>query len=1023
MKKFLLFIGFCFFLLSGLFAQFSSINNYVTRTWSSADGLPGNSVLDIVQAKDGYLYFGTYECLVKFDGFEFQNLNKYSDSKMDFISARSIFEDSKGFMWVGSNDEGIQKFSRNSVEHISTENGLPNNSVRSFIEDRFGNVWVGTASGVVYITPEGSVVKPAASEKIDISHVIVSQLYCDTAGRIWMLTTEENGIYLYSGNSFQRFENLNYLGNFIPSSISQDRKGNFWFGLGANGVVKVSNGVIDKIKSGTIIDYEPSKCFYSDSTGSLWFGTERGLVLFSDGVYTTYDDNTQIQNASINKILEDREHNIWVATDNGGIGKISLGKFRMNKLSSSVNAICEDKNNRVWLGTDEGLLCYENDLSVQNELTDFCKNVRIRHVGVAQNGDILVNCYSKPAQIRYTKEGILSWSTDENLAGNKTRVSIETKKGDIYCGTTTGLSVIHRDGTIKNFADEDGFDNKYIMCIYQDNDGFVWVGTDGGGVYLMKDDAVVKKISTDSGLAGNVVFKISQDIEGRFWICTGSGISCFRGNAKSLVESELVAAETAESGGNLGFVNLTSANGLGSDAIFQLLVDENDYAWMISNRGISSVDFNDILKVVDGKLQHIDCKFYNQNDGLKSSGTNSTALSMKDKYGRLWFTMADGFAVYDPVRTNVSSILPIIQIVGINVDDKAYKTFDKPIEIPAGTKHIDIKFTGLSFTASDRNRFSYMLEGYDSDFSELTAFRTVSFTNLKPGKYTFKVNVINGDGVKSEEPASVVLIQKAFFYQQAWFWILVALVVAGIIVLSFVLLSYNNKKRRLVLETEIQKATVELEMAKDDSDRLLKNILPVSIAERMKGLAGEKTIADVFDNVTILFSDIVGFTKKTSKESAEDIVKSLNDLFSRFDERAEQMGVEKIKTIGDSYMAACGVPSENENHALVMFNFALGMYKDLEEYNKTAKIKFELRIGLNSGKVIAGVIGLNKFIYDIWGDAVNVASRMESCCTPGHIRFTDSVRKNLEKQHISFDYKKEECDVKGKGLMMTYEIE
>lgn len=998
---------------AGLFSQISSINNYVTRSWSSADGLPGNSVLDILQSKDGYLYFGTYECLVKFDGFEFQNLNKYSNPELNFISARSIFEDSKGFMWVGSNDEGIQKFSRNSAEHISTENGLPNNSVRSFIEDRFGNVWVGTASGVVYITPEGSIVKPQAAKNIDISHVIVSQLYCDTAGRVWMLTTEENGIYLYSGNSFQRFENLNYLGNFIPSSISQDRKGNFWFGLGAFGVAKVSNGTVDKIKSGTIIDYEPSKCIFSDSMGSLWFGTERGLVLYSDGVYTTYDDNTIIQSASINKILEDREHNIWVATDNGGIGKISLGKFRMNKLSSSVNAICEDKNNRVWLGTDEGLLCYENDVEIHNELTDFCRNVRIRHIALAKNGDILVNCYSKPAQVRWTKNGIRSWSTDENLAGNKTRVSIETDGGEIYCGTTTGLSVIQKNGSVKNFSDKDGFDNNYIMCIYQDNDGFVWVGTDGGGIYLMKDGAVVRKITTDSGLAGNVVFKISQDIDSRYWICTGTGISCFKGKVQELVEKK----------DPLEFSNLTSANGLGSDSIFQLLVDENDYAWMISNRGISSVDFNDLIKVVDGKLHHVDCKFYNQNDGLKSSGTNSTALSMKDKYGRIWFTMADGFAVYDPVRINVSSILPIIQIVEISVDDKIFKDFEKPIEIPAGAKHIDIKFTGLSFTASDRNRFSYMLEGYDSGFSDLTAARTVSFTNLKPGKYTFMVNVINGDGVKSETPASVALVQNAFFYQKAWFWLCVAAFVFGVIIFSFLLLSYNNKKRRLVLETEIQKATVELEMAKDDSDRLLKNILPVSIAERMKGLAGEKTIADAFDDVTILFSDIVGFTKKTSNESAEDIVKSLNDLFSRFDERAEKMGVEKIKTIGDSYMAACGVPSKNENHALVMFNFAVGMYEDLQEYNKTAKIKFDMRIGLNSGRVVAGVIGLNKFIYDIWGDTVNVASRMESCCTPGHIRFTDSVRKNLEKHHISFDYKKEECDVKGKGLMMTYEIE
>lgn len=224
MKKLLFFIGLSFLWAAGLFSQISSINNYVTRSWSSADGLPGNSVLDILQSKDGYLYFGTYECLVKFDGFEFQNLNKYSNPELNFISARSIFEDSKGFLWVGSNDEGIQKFSRNSAEHISTENGLPNNSVRSFIEDRFGNVWVGTASGVVYITPEGSIVKSQAAKNIDISHVIVSQLYCDTAGRVWMLTTEENRIYLYSGNSFQRFENLNYLGNFIPSSISQDRK-------------------------------------------------------------------------------------------------------------------------------------------------------------------------------------------------------------------------------------------------------------------------------------------------------------------------------------------------------------------------------------------------------------------------------------------------------------------------------------------------------------------------------------------------------------------------------------------------------------------------------------------------------------------------------------------------------------------------------------------------------------------------------------------------------------------------------
>ena len=134
------------------------------------------------------------------------------------------------------------------------------------------------------------------------------------------------------------------------------------------------------------------------------------------------------------------------------------------------------------------------------------------------------------------------------------------------------------------------------------------------------------------------------------------------------------------------------------------------------------------------------------------------------------------------------------------------------------------------------------------------------------------------------------------------------------------------------------------------------------------------------------------------------------------------MGVEKIKTIGDAYMAACGVPTPNENHAEVMLKFAIGMYKDLAEYNKTAKIKFNIRIGLNSGPVIAGVIGQNKFIYDIWGDTVNVASRMESACSPGHIRITQSVKDLVEKPGRHLKCRMEECDVKGKGLMKTYEL-
>jgi len=994
------------------FAQFSNINSYVTRTWTSADGLPGNSIADIMQAKDGYMYFGTYECLVKFDGFDFTNINKYSDSKYSFVSARSIFEDSKGNIWIGSNDEGVQKIGNDSIELYNARNGLPSNSIRDFVEDKYHNVWIGTAAGVVYITPEGSIKNPECVENLNINHVLVNQLYCDTANRVWMLTNEVNGLFLYTGNVFQKYKGLEEFEDFIPSSITQDKNGDIWIGLSTEGIVKISNGSVTKIKTGTIADYEPSNCMFCDSTGAIWFGSEKGVVLFKDGTYSEYEDTESISSGSINSIFEDREGNIWIGTANKGLSKVSPGKFRMTRLSIPVNAICEDKNGLIWIGTDDGLLCYENDFPVQNELTKTCEGIRIRHIGLAENGDLLVNCYTKPAQIRYNGTDIVNWSSDEGLAGNKTRVSIELKNGDLYVGTTTGLSIIKKDNTIKNLTVNSGLENEYIMCLYEDDDGLVWVGTDGGGIYILQDETIIKRLTTEDGFAGNVVFKIIQDKNKYFWICTGSGISRFEKDAlnfKNQNPKDYV-------------FNFNSGNGLGSDSVFQMLIDDSNIVWMVSNRGISSVAYEDLENTIEGKKLGIDCKFYTQNDGLKSSGATSTALSMKDKYGRMWFTMADGFAVYDPLKSKNAVVLPLIHIEYVNIDETTITDFSNPIIIHPGAKHVDIKYTGLSFAASERNRFIHKMEGFENQYTDPSANRIVSYTNLKPGKYTFYVTVVNGEGISAESPGVIEFIQKPFIYQRYSFWISLAVFILIIIFLSFFSVNRINKKRQLLLETKIQMATVELQMAKDDSDRLLKNILPVSIADRMKGLDGEKTIADTYENVTVLFSDIVGFTKKTGNATAEDIVSSLNDLISRFDRRAASMGVEKIKTIGDAYMAACGVPEKNKKHAVIMLKFAMGMYKDLAEYNRTAKIKFNIRIGLNSGKVVAGVIGKNKFIYDIWGDTVNVASRMESNCNPGHIRFTESVKQSLDENHVRVKCREEMIDVKGKGLMKTFEI-
>jgi ligand-binding sensor domain-containing protein/class 3 adenylate cyclase len=982
-------------------------SDYVSHIWTASDGLPGNAVTDIMQETDGYLYIGTYDGLVKFDGIDFKVLNKSSGTEYSFVSARSVLEDSGGSLWIGANDEGVEKISPDGKTRIyTTATGLPNNSIRAFAEDGSKNVWIGTASGVVYVSPDGQVHTPAGFAQYDNGKLLVIALYCDSAGRIWIVSSNMRGLYYYTDGEFHRYTALDSFGNFYATAIGQNASHAFWFGLGAQGAVLVDNEKITAVKSGTVLDSSPANCIYCDKNGIMWFGTENGLVQFTDGVYYQYTETNGLSNNNVKRIIEDREGDIWLATDRGEIEKLNHGKFQMNSIGETVNAIAEDKTRHIWIGTDNGLRCYYYDKLEENELTKLCEGQRIRHIGITKDGDILVSCYAKPGQVRYTASTnrIRSWTTDSGLTGNKTRVAVEKSNKDIYVGTTTGLSIIHPDGKIDNYLRQQGLSSDYIMCIYEDTDGVMWIGTDGGGIDLLKDGKVVETITTENGLAGNVIFKIMQDRSGVFWICTGTGISYYdRKNSKSIC-------------------NFTSATGIGSDSVFQLLFDYTGTVWMTSNRGISSAPVSDFKAVAAREQSKVDVKFFNQNDGLRSGGVTSTSLGMCDSFGRIWFTLIDGFAVYDPVKAKSNSVPPIIHIESAKLDDREIQNINKPIVIPAGVKRIEIKYTGLSYTSPGRIRFKYQLVGFEDKYSEPVSNRIVSYTNLKPGKYRFSVMATNGDGVWSNTTQSLLLRQQAYFYQQVWFWIVCVLILGGAIVALFRIRDADNKKRQLQLETTVQMKTVDLEIERDRSEKLLLNILPKSVAEKLKK-PDSQTIADRYEETTVLFSDIVGFTDITAHETPEAIVTALNSLITLFDERAKNEGVEKIKTIGDAYMAACGVPTPNPDHAAVMLRFAEGMYRDLAEYNRSAEIRFSMRIGVNSGPVVAGVIGKEKFIYDLWGDTVNVASRMQALCTPGEILATEEVRKRVEKTSKTISFADAtEYDVKGKGIMKTYTV-
>ena len=229
--------------------------------------------------------------------------------------------------------------------------------------------------------------------------------------------------------------------------------------------------------------------------------------------------------------------------------------------------------------------------------------------------------------------------------------------------------------------------------------------------------------------------------------------------------------------------------------------------------------------------------------------------------------------------------------------------------------------------------------------------------------------------------------------------------------------SFNHMRVSLQKsEAALKKSYESLAIEHDRAESLLLNILPSPIAERLK--ESRDVIADSFPDVTVLFSDLVGFTEFSGGIPPEEVVRTLNEVFSRFDTLAETLGLEKIKTIGDAYMVVGGLPAPRDDHAEAMADMALGMQGEIASLNAERSSSFRIRVGMNSGPVVAGVIGLKKFIYDIWGDTVNIASRMESHGIEGSIQVSEECYQRLRGRYVFEE--RGMIQVKGKGEMRTY---
>jgi adenylate cyclase len=389
---------------------------------------------------------------------------------------------------------------------------------------------------------------------------------------------------------------------------------------------------------------------------------------------------------------------------------------------------------------------------------------------------------------------------------------------------------------------------------------------------------------------------------------------------------------------------------------------------------------------------------------------------------------------YNPTKLTVPTPVTFLIELGQNITKnnpevsvRLYSNYPFPWRKKEGGARDDFEREALSYlTKNPKDKF-FRQESFlgkpafryaEADILTASCVKCHNTNSYSP-KRDWKVGDVRGI-LEITQPLNTIT-EKTHDGLKNLFFLLVGLSVLGVSGLSLAISRLRQNAKQLEQRVsertaQLQETNIELVKEQEKSDRLLLNILPESIATKLKD--GQNTIADAFAEVTILFADIVGFTVLSSQISPEELLIFLNEIFSAFDSLTEKYGLEKIKTIGDAYMVVGGLPNPSTNHAESIAEMALDMQEELIKFNAKHHSTINIRIGINTGPAIAGVIGTKKFIYDLWGDAVNTAARMESHGLPGTIQVTKSTYDILQNKYLFED--RGIIHVKGKGDMNTY---
>ena len=795
----------------------------------------------------------------------------------------------------------------------------------------------------------------------------------DAKGNLWF-GTYGGGVSRYDGTLFTTFTTAHGLAGNSVYSITEDKAGNLWFGTNGGRVSRydgISFTTFTKAQglSGNLVN-----CITEDKAGNLWLGTDGGGVSLYDGIsFTTFTTAQGLVSNVVLSITEDKAGNLWFGTGGGGVSRYDGTSFTtfttvQGLVNNSVVSIIEDKAGNLWFGTDGG--------------------------GVS----------------RYDGISFANFTIAQGLAHNVVFNITEDKAGNLWFGTYGGGVSLYDGTSFTNFTKAQGLASNFVVNITEDKAGNLWFGTDGGLSLLSAESikklegksfkikgkefakkSIFKSFTTNDGLPDNFVTNVIPLPDGRMAIGTNLGIAFFK-LSDDLTQLKNIEVYNSHTGYPVKDVNvgqhcmfldskgiIWAGTGNDKNALVRF-----DYKALRKNIGPPSL----VLQSIKVKDENI-CWYNLQSKGIRKNHVDSASALLQEY-------LAYGKSLSASENDSILQRFGSIQFDGIT----RYYPIPENLVLPYEHNQIAFEFAAIETGNTFLLKYQYMLEGYDKDWRPVTNKSNASFGNMYEGTYTFTLRAQGANGVWSK-PIMYTFEVLPPLYRTWWAYLIYVL-----LFLSTLRIFTKWQERKLTEENEKLEKTVaerteevvkekneadkhreeadkhreEADKQRQRSDELLLNILPKEVAEELK-LRGSFE-PKYFDHVTIMFTDFKNFTQITSKMTPKELVEEIHTCFKAFDIIIEKYGMEKIKTIGDSYMCAGGLPVGNTTHAIDVVGASLEIRQFIlnrvAEQTAAGKQPFEMRIGINTGPVVAGVVGSKKFAYDIWGDTVNTASRIEA---------------------------------------------